>query len=241
MTKNQVYAMIPARIGSTRLKMKNLALVNDKPLISYAIEAAKKSDVFEKVFVNSEHEIFNKIANRYNVNFYQRPQNLGSSNTMADSVVYDFMKHNSEADIVAWVNPTSPLQTTNEINGAVEYFIEKGLDSLITVEDKPVHCMFDDLPVNYNQNEIFSKTQDLRPVQPFVYSVMIWRSKVFIKNFEEKGHAFFSGKFGTFSVSKLTGIIIKKQEDLMIVDNILRNKDSLNTVEYDPIVNGKIT
>ena len=33
--------MIPARIGSKRLKFKNLALINKKPLISYAIELLK--------------------------------------------------------------------------------------------------------------------------------------------------------------------------------------------------------
>ena len=34
--------MIPARIGSQRLKKKNLALINKKPLIEYVIQSAKK-------------------------------------------------------------------------------------------------------------------------------------------------------------------------------------------------------
>ena len=38
-----VTAIIPARIGSQRLKYKNLALLNGKPIIYYAINAAKKS------------------------------------------------------------------------------------------------------------------------------------------------------------------------------------------------------
>ena len=76
---NLIYAMIPARYGSTRLKMKNLALINGQPMISYAIKAAKESGVFDKVVVNSEHDIFKKIAERYNVTFYQRPDQLGSS------------------------------------------------------------------------------------------------------------------------------------------------------------------
>ena len=39
MRKFNIIAMIPARIGSTRFKMKNLALLDGKPMISYAIEA----------------------------------------------------------------------------------------------------------------------------------------------------------------------------------------------------------
>ena len=36
--------MIPARIGSTRFKKKNLALLNGKPMIAYSIKAALRSE-----------------------------------------------------------------------------------------------------------------------------------------------------------------------------------------------------
>ena len=51
---NKFIAMIPARIGSTRLKYKNLALINGKPLIYYAINAAKNSKMFNKIVLNSD-------------------------------------------------------------------------------------------------------------------------------------------------------------------------------------------
>ena len=57
MKKNKsknIIAMIPARMGSTRLTMKNLALLNGKPLIYYAINAAKDSEVFKRIVINSE-------------------------------------------------------------------------------------------------------------------------------------------------------------------------------------------
>jgi len=46
--------MIPARFGSIRLKMKNSSLIDGKPMISYAIKAAKDSNVFNRVIVNSD-------------------------------------------------------------------------------------------------------------------------------------------------------------------------------------------
>ena len=98
--KNKIYAMIPARMGSERLRFKNLALINNKPMIYYAINAAKKSRCFDKVFINSDHEIFSKIAKRYKVNFYKRNKKLGKSNIKSDTVVYDFFKNNNEADIL---------------------------------------------------------------------------------------------------------------------------------------------
>ena len=58
--KKKIIAMIPARIGSKRLKKKNLVLINNKPLINYAIDAAKKTKIFSKIVLNSDHKIFKK-------------------------------------------------------------------------------------------------------------------------------------------------------------------------------------
>jgi len=123
-----IIAMIPARIGSTRLKMKNLALIDGKPLIYYTIEAAKTSGVFNRVILNSDNEIFAEIARRYDVEFYQRPVELGSSTTKSDAVVYDFMSKYL-SDVLAWVNPTSPLQTGHEIKEVIKHFVKEGIDT----------------------------------------------------------------------------------------------------------------
>ena len=50
--------MIPARLGSTRVKNKNLRLINNKPLISYVIETVKKTNIFDDIYLNSDSYIF---------------------------------------------------------------------------------------------------------------------------------------------------------------------------------------
>lgn len=233
--KEKVIAMIPVRMGSVRFPVKNLALLNGKPLIYYAIQAARQSRIFDRIVVNSESAVFEKISRRYGVDFYKRPSRLGSSQAKSDSVVYDFMKNNP-CDILAWVNPISPLQSAEEIRRVMEYFIGKGLDSLITVKDEPAHCLYKGKPVNFKMGEIFSRTQDLIPVQPFVYSVMIWRSQNFIRAFKKRGHAIFSGKVGFYPVSKLSSLIIKKEEDLLLVQSILKTLNKKHIVRYDPVL-----
>ena len=84
--KTRIIAMIPARVGSERLKMKNLALINGKPLIYYSIKAAKDSGIFDKIVLNSDSQIFGEIATRYDIDFYLRPRELGSSETKSDDV-----------------------------------------------------------------------------------------------------------------------------------------------------------
>lgn len=229
-------AMIPARIGSTRLPMKNLALIDGEPMIAYAIKAAQNSGVFDRIVVNADAPLFAKVAERYGVDFYQRPEYLGSSTTKSDDVVYDFMQHNP-ADIVAWVNPTSPLQTGAEVRQVIDYFRIETLDTLITVKDEQVHANFGGRPLNYNTDELFAQTQDLTAVELFVYSVMMWRTAPFMAAYEAQGHAFFVGKVGFYPVDKLSAIIIKREEDLRLAEFVIKTmrQSGAAPLSYDPL------
>jgi len=230
-----IIAMIPARIGSTRLKLKNLALINKKPMIAYSILAAKASGVFDRIVINSDSEIFKSIADRYGVDFYKRPKRLGSSKTKSDDVVFDFIKQFT-ADTVVWVNPISPLQTGNEIQKVVRHFKKENLDSLITVKSEQVHCTYLGKPINFDESGKFAQTQDLEPVNPFVYSIMMWKTKPFTEAMNKNGYAFFVGKVGFYPVSKLSTLIIKNEEDLILADYILRTKEKKNSkIEYDEL------
>ena len=228
--------MVPARIGSQRLKAKNLALVAGKPLIAHAINAAASVSLFDKVFVNSDAPLFEKVAKRFGVGFYLRKQKLGSSETKSDEVVYDFMKA-QKPDILVWVNPIAPLQTSEEIKSVVEYFINENLDSLITVEKKQVHAVYEGEPLNYDPADVFAQTQDLNAVSTFVYSVMMWRTDVFIDEYELNGSAMFCGNTGLYEVNKLSSFIVKDVQDLQLVDAIL-NANIKNNFQllYDPIL-----
>ena len=189
----KIIAMIPARIGSQRLKFKNLALLNNKPLISYAIEKAKKSRIFDDIYINSDHTIFEKIAKRYKIKFYLRNKSLGKSNTTSDQVVFDFLKNN-KCDYLVWVNPIAPLQEINDIKKSVKYLINHKINSLITVTNKKVHYLLKNKPINFDINKKFDKTQDLPAVSEMVYTLMMWNSKSFLKYYSKNKFAILHGK-----------------------------------------------
>ena len=140
-------------------------------------------------------------------------------------------------DVVAWVNPTSPLQTGQEIREVVDHFQAENLDTLITVSNQQVHANFSGKPLNYNIHELFAQTQDLQPVELFVYSIMMWRCKPFLEEYEKKEQAFFVGKVGFYPVSNLTSLIIKRKEDLQLVEYIVKSlkQSSGRDVDYDPV------
>ena len=216
--------MIPARIGSTRFKMKNLAMMDGKPMIAYAIMAALSSKVFDRVIVNSDSEVFRSIAEEYGAEFYLRPKHLGGSTVKSDDVVMDFIE-NYSCDIVVWENPIAPLQTLEDIQNTIQYFLSNNLDSLFTVKTEQIQCVFDNQPINFKEQEKFAQTQDLKPIYPFVPFIMMWRTSTFINVFKERGYAFFCGEVGYFPVSQFSSVIIKYEIDFRFAEILLKLKN----------------
>lgn len=69
--------LIPARIGSKRIKQKNIVKLFNKPLISYVIREAKKSRLFEEIIVSTDSEKIKKISLKNGAKIYfHRPDNL---------------------------------------------------------------------------------------------------------------------------------------------------------------------
>ena len=63
--KKKLIALIPARSGSERLKNKNILKLGNKPLIYYTIQSAKKSKIFDKIFVSTDSVKYKKISEKY--------------------------------------------------------------------------------------------------------------------------------------------------------------------------------
>ena len=229
--------MIPARIGSERLKFKNLSLLNGKPLIYYAINSSLKSRVFDKIYLNSDNNIFEKISNRYKCNFYLRKKTLGGSNIKSDAVVYDFFKNN-DCDVLVWVNPIAPLIKITEIKNTLKYFLDHKYNSLITTHKKYAHSLLGLKPINFKFNEEFSKTQDLEPITIMNYSLMMWTKKSYMNSYEKKGHAILHGKKGFYEISYNSALIVKYAEDLELISKIMdSSKKNKSKLRYDKIVN----
>jgi CMP-N-acetylneuraminic acid synthetase len=70
---------IGARGGSKGVPKKNIRLLNGKPLISYTIESALNSNIFDSVIVSTENEEIAKIAKKYGAEIpFMRPKELAT-------------------------------------------------------------------------------------------------------------------------------------------------------------------
>ncbi|PAF41150.1 pseudaminic acid cytidylyltransferase [Helicobacter sp. 11S03491-1] len=120
-------AIIPARGGSKRIPKKNIKLFCDKPIISYSIQNAIQSGVFDEIIVSTDDEEIATTAIQYNakVPFY-RPKELSLDTTPTLPVIAHAIKelqlHSN--DLVCCIYPTAPLLQPQHITLALKKLLE---------------------------------------------------------------------------------------------------------------------
>ena len=68
-------AVIPARGGSKRVPRKNIRLFCGKPMISYSIDAALQSSLFDEVVVSTDDQEIASVSKQFGASvLYPRPE-----------------------------------------------------------------------------------------------------------------------------------------------------------------------
>ena len=227
MKKPKVICMLPARIGSQRFKQKNLALINEKPVLSWGIEAAKNSGVFDKIIVNGDHKVFKEIASFNKVDFFLRDKSLGSSDTKSDDVIINFVEK-FKCDFLVWFNAIAPLQELKDIKNFSKKLLSNQFQSLFAVKSHNIQTIYEGRPLNFSSDGKFERTQDLKPCKLFVPSLMGWHIDSFKKKYYQNGYGFFCGETGFFEVSLLSSLVIKKEEDFRMIRSIVEGFKTYN-------------
>jgi CMP-N-acetylneuraminic acid synthetase len=134
----ETLAIIPARSGSTRLRDKNIKLLNGHPLMAYTISAALNSNIFDKVIVSTDSIKYSLIAQKYGADVdFLRPLSLSteasSSIDLIRFTINEYQKKGLIFNQVCLLQPTSPLRNSIHIKEAINLFLEENADSLISV------------------------------------------------------------------------------------------------------------
>ena len=158
---DEVWALVPARSGSKRLKNKNLKKIKNLSLVARAIINCKKSINIDRVFLSTNSiKIKNEgLKFKAEVPFLRSKKNSRDSSNDFD-VIKEFLKRIMKIEkkipkFIIYVRPTSPIRDTFTVDKAIQKFRNlKGYDSLVTVHEmnEPVHKKF------------FIKKDKLRPV-----------------------------------------------------------------------------
>ena len=114
-----VLGLIPARGGSKRVLRKNLKPFRGKPLLLWSIEQAKCSKYIDLLAVSSEDKEIQELVRSTNTHVIERPSYLATDEATCE----DVLRHALTIFACDWVvllQPTSPLRTSEDIDGCLE-------------------------------------------------------------------------------------------------------------------------
>jgi len=231
-------AVIPVRSGSKRLPKKNYKSFNSRTLAEIARDKCLASGIFDKVIITSDDPVFKELINCNEVEFLQRTENLAGDDATTDMVIDFLFEEFPSCESVLWVNSVSPLQSIEDIKNCGTRLNNPDVDCVMAVNTLYQHCCIANEPLNFNPNNSFEKTQDLKPVQRYVYSCMGWKRSTYVKYRSEGFKGLFPGKMALVEVSVLAGMLIKYEEDFILCSKIEESMGLVSKVKKLSVKNG---
>ncbi len=137
--------LITARGGSKGIPHKNIRPLAGKPLIAWTIQAAEQSRMLSRTIVSTDDPEIADVARQWGAEVpFMRPPELSQDDSPHRGVVLHALEWlesetASPPDYLMLLQPTSPLRTAEDIDGAIALAKEKDADSVISVCPTPHH------------------------------------------------------------------------------------------------------
>jgi N-acylneuraminate cytidylyltransferase len=179
----RVLAVVPARGGSKGVPRKNVRRAGGKPLIGWTIEAARAARYVDRVILSSDDAEIIAEAKRLGCDVpYVREGRLAEDGTPAIEVVLDALQRCPGYEWVVLLQPTSPLRTASDIDGAIALCRQRGAPSCVSVtpaQESP-YWMYRQGPdgrlVPLLQSAMPLRRQDLPPVYSLNGAIYVSRA-----------------------------------------------------------------
>lgn len=145
MRKDENIVIIPARAGSKGIKNKNILNFCGKPLIAWSIVQAIKAQCVDKVYVSTDGEDIADISQKYGAEVIWRPDILATDTACSEDAVLhaiEVAEKVSKIRNVIFLQATSPVRLSSDIDNAMEIFEEEKLDSLFSMSKLDDYCIW---------------------------------------------------------------------------------------------------
>lgn len=134
----ETIAIIPARGGSKGIPRKNVLPLLDKPLIAHTIEAACNAGRVDRVVVSTDDDEIAEVSRRYGAEVVMRPAALASDTARSEDALLQVLDHLAQVegyapDLLVFLQCTSPLTASQDIDGTVEALLEDCADTALSV------------------------------------------------------------------------------------------------------------
>jgi pseudaminic acid cytidylyltransferase len=130
--------VIPARGGSKRIPRKNIKEFCGKPMIAWSIEAAIKSECFDRIIVSTDDEEIASVAKQYGAEVpFMRPAQLADDYTGTTAVIAHAIEwqnsHGEAADKVCCLYATAPFVQVTDLQKGFNVLESSGAEYAFSV------------------------------------------------------------------------------------------------------------
>lgn len=134
--------IIPARGGSKGIPHKNIKELGGKPLICYAIDAARKFTTDDNICVSTDDENIIKVVEKYGLSVpFKRPDYLATDNAGTNGVLLHALNFYEEKgchfDMIILLQVTSPFRRAEDVIEAAKLY-DESIDMVTSV--MPAKC-----------------------------------------------------------------------------------------------------
>lgn len=218
-------AIIPARGGSKGIPRKNVIDIVGKPMLAWNIEAAQASRFVDAVYVSTDDAEIAEVARQYGAGVIERPVELANDTATSESALVHALgvlkADGVDPELLVFMQCTSPLTATVDIDNAVQKLLDKKADSCLTVTDFHYFVWKEDsdgTADGINHDKRFRpRRQDREP--QFVENGAIYVMKV--AGFLAANHRFF-GKTVISKMPQARCFEIDEPADLLIAEAMLK-------------------
>ncbi|GAB6908840.1 N-acylneuraminate cytidylyltransferase [Desulfosarcina cetonica] len=112
--------------------------MNGKPLIAYAIEAARQAQYINRVVVSTDDVEIAAVAKRHGASVVMRPSDISGDMASSELALLHVLDHLEATEsykplILAFLQCTSPLTLPRDIDGTIEKMVDEQADSALAV------------------------------------------------------------------------------------------------------------
>jgi N-acylneuraminate cytidylyltransferase len=135
-----ILALIPARAKSKGIPSKNIRDLAGKPLVAWTIEAARASRHALRIVCSTDSEEIAQVARDYGAETpFLRPDSIATDATPTLDVAIHALDELGAYTSVLLLQPTCPLRTTEDIDAAIDLFVDKETDAVVSVVEAATH------------------------------------------------------------------------------------------------------
>ena len=141
----EIVGLITARGGSKEVPRKNVLPVAGRPLIAWTVEAAVEAQGLDRVIVSTDDPEIAQVCREWGAEVpFMRPPELSRDDTphmpvMVHAVRWMEAHWGRAPEYVLLLQPTSPLRTAQDIDGAIQVARRTDADSVVSVCEAKEH------------------------------------------------------------------------------------------------------